>query len=215
MDINDNDTLLAVVLSLLTGPVPEIDIVLDALVQCNGDAEAAARLLNDSPKAKKRKRVNLDDWLRKDVTPKFFISNNDNTSRRREDKPISVSNPLQKSKSSTTINLTSVLRSPPSREKIVPQLRPLMLSNPTIVAQNTPCTLHLSVLPPELACRLFYTTIRAARDWQRNKWWLFDRVVESPHRTAFFARYDSMDASWQAAAQFWCSCNHFSPLSHL
>lgn len=32
--------------------------------------------------------------------------------------------------------------------------------------------------------------LHASRDWQRNKWWLFDRVVESPHRTSFFVRRD-------------------------
>jgi hypothetical protein len=200
--MDDTDTLLALVSSLLAGPVPDTDIVLNALVQCNGDAEAAAQLLNDRPKLKKRKRADLDDWLRKAVALK--PSTSDNTSGRMEYKPITAPSSLQSSKSSTAVNLMSVLRCPSSREKIVPQLRPLMLSNPIMVAQNTPCTLHLSVLPPELACRLFYTMIHAARDWQRNKWWLFDRVVESPHRTAFFARRDNgIDASWQAAAQFW------------
>jgi len=46
----------------------------------------------------------------------------------------------------------------------------------------------------------------AAGQWSRNKWWLFDRVVESPHRTAFFARRTNGiddDDSWQEAARFW------------
>ncbi|KAF9458663.1 hypothetical protein BDZ94DRAFT_1284765 [Collybia nuda] len=101
----------------------------------------------------------------------------------------------------------SVLKRPPnSRDKIMPRLPPLILSNPIMVAKNTPCTLHLSVLPPELACRLFYTMVNASRDWKRNKWWLFDRLVESPHRTSFFARRDDgldNDETWQEAAQFW------------
>ncbi|KAJ7724069.1 hypothetical protein DFH07DRAFT_871901 [Mycena maculata] len=100
----------------------------------------------------------------------------------------------------------AVLRQPPKTEKTLPKLPPLMLSSPALVAEHTPCTLHPSVLPPELACRLFYTMVEASSQWSRNKWWLFDRVVESPHRTAFFARKTNGiddDASWQEAARFW------------
>jgi hypothetical protein len=198
MDI-DTDTLLALVSSLLTEPVPHTDVVLNALVQANGDAKTAVQLLNHRPKAKKRKVANLDDWLAT------------NTPSGSSEHKLITASPLRKPKSSAPVNLMSVLRDPPSRsEKIVPQLRPLMLSNPIMVAENTPCTLHLSVLPQELACRLFYTMVHAARDWQRNKWWLFDKVVESPHRTSFFTRKDDgKDESWQDAAQFWCFLKPF------
>lgn len=48
-----------------------------------------------------------------------------------------------------------------------------------------------------------------SESWQRNKWWLFDRVVESPHRTSFFVRRALPEAGgttqedMQEAAQFW------------
>ena len=48
-----------------------------------------------------------------------------------------------------------------------------------------------------------------SEDWQRNKWWLFDRVVESPHRTSFFVRRyetkatDKESFDMQEAAQYW------------
>ena len=47
-----------------------------------------------------------------------------------------------------------------------------------------------------------------SEDWQRNKWWLFDRVVESPHRTSFFVRRyetkeDTLSSDMQEAAQYW------------
>ncbi|XP_006458249.1 hypothetical protein AGABI2DRAFT_199713 [Agaricus bisporus var. bisporus H97] len=105
----------------------------------------------------------------------------------------------------------TILRQPHTQEQSkthrIRGLPPLMLSNPSMVTEHTPCTLHLSVLPPDLACRLFYVMIGASKKWQRNKWWLFDRVVESPHKTSFFAR--PMKASgrnvdeWQEAARFW------------
>lgn len=58
--------------------------------------------------------------------------------------------------------------------------------------------------------RLFYTMIDLSETWQRNKWWLFDRVVESPHRTSFYVRRSfpetttsSTPDDMQEAAQFW------------
>lgn len=208
--MDDTDTLLALVSSLLTVPAPENDKILDTLVKCDGDVEATARLLNTDveDKGKKRKRGNLEDWVMKPPahkTPKSIEPTIPETEKRTlsiasSSKPRSLGKP--------TVDLMTVLKRPPnSREKIVPRLAPLMLSNPTMVAGNTPCTLHLSVLPPELACRLFYTMVNASRHWKRNKWWLFDRLVESPHRTSFFARKDDGldgDETWQEAAQFWC-----------
>ena len=105
------------------------------------------------------------------------------------------------------VNFMSVLRPPSAKKSFTPQRHPpLYLSSPEMVSQHTPCTLHLSILPPELACDLFYTMLDAAQSWTRNKWWLFDRLVESPHRTSFFARlHDGIDGdeTWQEAAQFW------------
>ena len=67
----DTDTLIALVSSLLTGPVPDSAVILDALVQSNGDANIASRMINSQRKStgktpvKKRKRVgDLDDWLK-------------------------------------------------------------------------------------------------------------------------------------------------------
>jgi len=45
-----------------------------------------------------------------------------------------------------------------------------------------------------------------SQSWKRNKWWLFDRIVESPHRTSFFVRRTNGvddNESWQEAAQYW------------
>ncbi|KAL9715012.1 hypothetical protein Ac2012v2_001672 [Leucoagaricus gongylophorus] len=53
--------------------------------------------------------------------------------------------------------------------------------------------------------------LEASKTWQRNKWWLFDRIVESPHRTSFYTRLEEGDGladerdctEWQEAARFW------------
>ncbi|KAJ3789897.1 hypothetical protein GGU10DRAFT_259620 [Lentinula aff. detonsa] len=100
----------------------------------------------------------------------------------------------------------TVLKQPPSSKKAAPRRPPLTLSNPRMVAEHTPCTMHLSVLPPGLASKLFYSLEESSRDWQRNKWYLFDRLVESPHRTAFFVRKTdgvSDDETWHESAQYW------------
>ncbi|KAH8116898.1 hypothetical protein DFH11DRAFT_1824010 [Phellopilus nigrolimitatus] len=116
-----------------------------------------------------------------------------------------------------TVDLTSVLRAPPSEQPNIIRNRPLTLSNPVMVAQHTPCTLHYSILPPELACELFYTMLDAAQGWSRNKWWLFDRLVESPHRTSFFARIEGTDMgkdneeTWKEEAQFWYNGRRTDP----
>lgn len=88
----------------------------------------------------------------------------------------------------------------------VPRLPPLTLSNPSLVAQHTPCTHHLGILPAELACRLFYTMLYEARDWPRNKWWLVDRLVESPHRSSLYTRHSvegKDEAAWQGITRAW------------
>ncbi|PCH38134.1 hypothetical protein WOLCODRAFT_130701 [Wolfiporia cocos MD-104 SS10] len=89
-----------------------------------------------------------------------------------------------------------------------PRFPPLTLATPSLVKQHTPCTLHHSILPPELACRLFYTMLDASKGWQKNRWWLFDRVVESPHTTSFYVRHDSSaisdnESDMREAALYW------------
>ncbi|KAG1749008.1 uncharacterized protein EDB91DRAFT_1030443, partial [Suillus paluster] len=69
----DTETLLALVCSLLTVPVPEMDVLLDALLSRDGDVHATAKLLNSGDKtgskpassASKRKHrfLDLHGWL--------------------------------------------------------------------------------------------------------------------------------------------------------
>jgi hypothetical protein len=210
----DTDTLIALVISLL--PKSQSfgqDAVIDALVLTNGDAEAAAKALLSSEStastrdfsgngsSNKRKPVGLDTWLKPpSKKQKELLSTVGPSKPPKHDSTLDNSNP--------TVNPLSVLRQPPPPKKQNAQshLPPMLLGAPELVAQYTPCTLHLSILPPELACRLFYTMINSSKSWKRNKWWLFDRVVESPHLTSFFARKtDGLgdNESWQEAAQYW------------
>ncbi|ESK92846.1 grf zinc finger family protein [Moniliophthora roreri MCA 2997] len=217
-DALDTETLLACVRSLLNRTVDNQDIILDALVQCDGDASKAAELLNSKGQTEAemedtgtRKRARgLDDWLRnrssrkvakKDAKRGVEIIQRSSTA---DVSPMDTASTA--SSEPRASNLMSILQQPPSPKKVIPQKPPLTLGNPSMVAKHTPCTLHLSVLPAELASRLFHTMTDASHGWKRNKWWLFERIVESPHRTSFFARRTDgidKDASWQQAAQFW------------
>ncbi|KAG2133852.1 hypothetical protein BD769DRAFT_1332693, partial [Suillus cothurnatus] len=69
----DTETLLALVCSLLTVPLPELDILLDALLSSDGDVHATAKLFNSgnetrskpvsSTSKRKDRSVDLQGWL--------------------------------------------------------------------------------------------------------------------------------------------------------
>ena len=200
----DTETLIALVSSLLPQHTYSQDVILDALIQSNGDVEAAVEVLQSKTPTKKRNHSNLDSWLNH---PAKKIS----TRRDSSAPPTSIIKPYAPTTSSiasSSVNLMSVLRQPPSDAPSTPsRLPPLTLLTPALVAKHTPCTLHLSVLPQELACRLFYTMLDASKEWKRNKWWIADKVVESPHLTSFYVRKTDgldKDETWQETAQYWC-----------
>ncbi|KAF9102373.1 hypothetical protein BGX29_004687 [Mortierella sp. GBA35] len=79
------------------------------------------------------------------------------------------------------------------------RLKPLILYNPEDVAKHCPCTLIFNVLDKDLASRLLTVMLEDSETWNRNRWWLFERMVESPHKTSYFAeRNDDMEevAGW-------------------
>jgi hypothetical protein len=217
----DTDTLLALICSLLPDNiVPSQQSLLDALIQTEGDIEKAAEIISKQrPNSKRKRNVGLDSWLipnapSKDANgqPSSLQSRlGPESSSKKPRSTIGISTtevgPLPLSRPVKPVeNLLDVLRQPLSVAPNVPRLPTLTLSNPSLVAQHTPCTLHLGILPSELACRLFYTMLHEAQDWSRNKWWLFDRLVESPHRSSLYTRHPvegSDEAAWQGVTRAW------------
>lgn len=228
----DTDTLLALIRSLLPDNItPSQESLLDALVQTDGDVEKAAEIISKQRLNSKRKRkVSLDSWLIHTTAP----SNDSNgQSSSLQSRRLGSESPDKKPRSASSAsgtsttkiapdpslstrrpvkpvdNLLDFLRRPPvsvATGTSVPRLPPLTLSNPSLVAQHTPCTHHLGILPAELACRLFYTMLHEARDWPRNKWWLVDRLVESPHRSSLYTRHPvegKDEAAWQGITRAW------------
>ena len=230
----DTDTLLALLCSLLPDNIsPSQQTLLEVLLQTEGDVEMAAGIISKQRTNRKRKRnTSLDSWLTRSdsATQAERLSSLSSCSAGSSRNQLaSNSSPQKKPRSegsatSTTTkkdqppfpkpikpvkNLLEVLR-PQSPQASAPANAPrlplLTLSKPSLVTQHTPCTLHHSVLPPELACRLFYTMLHEASDWSKNKWWLFDRLVESPHRSSMYTRHPAEagnEAAWQKITRAW------------
>ncbi|KZT68184.1 hypothetical protein DAEQUDRAFT_728231 [Daedalea quercina L-15889] len=271
----DTETLLAMLASLLDPPIPDQAMLLDALAECDGDVEKAAKALRQretiqpaSVNGRKRKRgAGLDQWFGGSPTKASSSKRSskppstghiNSTTKADHSAPVSSSKrhifdnrgvsperlPVgssstegsvvtsdmvetslpahdaspSKKRSVTNDEFLSLFRPPNSKEapKKPALLPPLTLGTPSLVKEHTPCTYHPSILPPELACRLFYAMLDLSGDWQRNKWWLFDRVVESPHRTSFFVRRrekasENEHADMQEAAQYWYNGRETGP----
>ena len=231
----DTDTLLALLCSLLPENIAlSQQNLLEVLLQAEGDVEMAAGIISKQRTNRKRKRnTSLDSWLTRPrsaaQTERPVVSSLPSCSAGpSHDQLASDSSPQKKPQSEGSVTSTTTQRNQPSFSKPLKPLKnllevlrpqasatanaplarlpPLILSNPSLVAQHTPCTLHLSVLPPELACRLFYTMLHEAQDWSKNKWWLFDRLVESPHRSSLYTRHPAKagnEAAWQSITRAW------------
>jgi hypothetical protein len=183
----DTDTLLAILASLLDPPLPEQHVLLDALVRSNGEVELAAESLRQkhtsssgsdaSQTLKKRPATGvLDDWFNTSVAESSeprkkgkVASKSSAREKAPREHPASPVPPMNKSPSKSLVlskplvPFTEVLRPPPPASPSVPRLAPLALSNPAMVEKHTPCTLHLGVLPQELACRLFHLMVDASQ----------------------------------------------------
>ncbi|KAI0780770.1 hypothetical protein BD413DRAFT_500028 [Trametes elegans] len=217
----DTETLLAMLSSLLHPQEVEDSVLLEALVNCQGDIEAAAKTLrhDKQPPKKRRKvsdKVSIDTWLKGnnsgDGDCNHPVSSGSLVpSPSPGPRSCSPGKPLSKVKNVTNTELMALLKpsgssDAPTTKPQVPRLPPLTLTTSDMVAEHTPCTLHHSVLHPELACRLYYTLLHASQAWQRTRWWLADRVVQSSHSTSFYcrkAKNPEQEADMQQAAQYW------------
>jgi len=219
--------------------------LLEALLECEGSVEEAVAKLISQPsyssaagssrsltKKKRKRHVGLDDWLQKHPStpksPSKRVNSGDRSARTRS-MSIPIEDNRHPSPSSSSLKVkgsgkpnssgNALARLKPPSASAIPevpaQLPPLTLGNPEMVAKHTACTLHPQVLPPELAIRLFETMLNEAETWERNRFWLFERAVVSPHKTSFYVRDMSAvaeyggkdgvtDLEWKEAAHYWC-----------
>ncbi|CAG8549306.1 6313_t:CDS:2 [Acaulospora morrowiae] len=89
-------------------------------------------------------------------------------------------------------SLNEILKWPPlsaSKTKAKPKrnVRPVLrLYHAHDVAERTQCTLIHDVLPKDLANSLLKVMLEESETWQRNQWWLFERMVTSSHTASFY-----------------------------
>jgi hypothetical protein len=186
-----------VLLSTLVDAEGDVEI---AAVRLNASG-MTSKTSNTQLRGKKRKRPGLDRWIvnkrspsiggksslevdqterndpstsRKFIEDIIEVPDDEGDDRHTGSKLVSPSQPKPTSHSSgLSVSLMSVLKQAPTKEKKRPmQLAPRTLGTPALVAEHTPCTLHHSILPLELACRLFYGMLKEAGGWDRNKWYV-------------------------------------------
>lgn len=212
---------------------PGITLFLNTTVPCSSlyhMSKRNAKPLVSVKRSKSAKRTrNLDDWiLLSKSTGGSKPDKNSQTTKGKEKAPqnervyidlslddsddeITLIPPSRPSSSgaattaeSTPPPLLSILRDNALSARKAQRFAPLRLPTPALVSQHTPLTIHSSILPMELSCRLYHAMIKASESWSRNKWWLADRLVESPHTTSFYARHGGEgDYDWDEAAQYW------------
>ena len=179
-------------LSVLVDAEGDVELAAARLQASNITSKTSSERLS----GKKRKRPGLDRWIVNKKPPGVGGKSRDQTERSDppttrlsienvievpdddSDNPPTGSNLASSSKPKPTLQLSrppvslmSVLKQAPIEEKKRPiQLAPLTLGTPALVAEHTQCTLHHSILPPELACKLFYVMLKEAAGWDRNRW---------------------------------------------
>ena len=246
---NDTETLLVMLSSLLPESHQSLDqeSLLEALLACEGNIEEAASKLISEPSSlsaagsstgnKRKRHVGLDSWLQKHPStskpPSKRVNSGGGGARARSTSvpaddhrysPLSSTSLKVKGSGKPNSSGNALTRLKPPSTSAVPevlaQLPPLTLGNPEMVAKHTACTLHPQVLPPELATGLFETMLNEAETWNRNRFWFFERAVDSPHKSSFYVRdmstvteYDGKDEisdlEWKEAAHYWWAASSF------
>jgi hypothetical protein len=196
----DTDTKLAILASLLEPASYPLADLLEALQAAGGDVAQAAEavLLPRVQKAGKRKAgSSLQSWLGK----KHTSSPSSITFRNEEARASSPSSPPHKDVQGndwnidtkpkpSPVNLMNVLKHPttPEKAKNVPRPAVHLPNQRAIDVHSLPLTLLQSPLSPAMASALYLTMMEESETWERNKFYLAGKWVESPHTVCHYAR---------------------------
>lgn len=159
-------------LALLASLNPEIgqEILLDALLSANGSVERASKQL-----------TGLTNSL---ITTKKRRSTNASTSYQ----------------SSLSLFTTKSGSHSPSKKPLTRKGRTLHLYSPEDVEQHAPCSIIHNFLPCDEADELLQEILPETPTFKRDKFKLFDRVVESPHSICFYV--DSWDEAERQKTEY-------------
>lgn len=176
----DTDTKLAILSSLLEPATYPLEELLEALNESGGDVSQAAEgiLLPRVKSAGKRKAgTSLESWLGK----------------KRAGDDTKVTSPNVKTnatKEGKAVNLLDHLKQPTSSEKTKSIPRPAVhLPNQSAIdSHRLPLSILQSPLSPQFASALYLTMMEESETWERNKFYLAGKWVESPHTVCHYAR---------------------------
>ena len=189
-DVDDNDAKIALLASLLEPATYPISEYLEALTGAHGDVALAAEalLLPRIQSAGKRKAGStLESWLGK----KRGVATESVEDNQASDieKNVAVSTSPSKGKPSSDL-LAMFRQSSPSKTKAktIPQPALLLTSQAAIDRHKLPVTLAQSPLSPALASALYLAMMDESETWDRNRFYLAGKWVESPHTTTVYAR---------------------------
>lgn len=206
----DTDTQLAILASLLEPASYPLEELLDALTNAKGDVTRAAEslLLPRVKSAGKRKAgTSLESWLGRKkgkaaedpVTPEKTSS---------YFKPAGAS-PAKK----PAVDLLSILQQPEAAKIRAGPLPPLPLATQSAIDKHgLPLTILQSPLSPAFASALYLALMEESENWERHRWFLAGKWVESPHTMTSFARdgvkNEVDEAGWE---KYYYSGTHLKP----
>lgn len=195
-DDQDTDTKMAILASLLEPATFPAEELLDTIQQCQGDvAKAAEALLLPRVKSagKRKAGSSLESWLGK----RSSSSSKPQRVNTAPETPPDIGRPsaasagaIKEKASKPPVNLLSVLKQPTTPEKVKNAPRPaLHLPNQaSIDSHQLPLTLLRSPLSPALASALYLTMMEESETWDRNRFYLAGKWVESPHTVCHYSR---------------------------
>ena len=206
----DTDTQLAILASLLEPASYSVEDLLDALTDAKGDVtRAAERLLLPRIKSsgKRKAGTSLESWLgRKNgkrveepVTPTKAVS---------PSKTAMPGSPMKK----PAVDLLSVLQQPESAKIRAGPLPAVLLSTQAAINKHgLPLTIHRSPLSPAFASALYLALMEESEKWERHRWFLAGKWVESPHTMTSYAREGAKEGDDAGWAKYFYSGTHLKP----
>jgi hypothetical protein len=196
----DTDTKLAILASLLEPATYPLDELLEALQSSAGKISQAAEalLLPRVKGAGKRKAgTSLQSWLGK----KRATDSTDHDIPPATPPPVLAKEVWNESKTGPStvagtsarprpVNLLDILKHPttPEKAKNLPR-PPVILHNQSAIDNHSiPLTLLQSPLSPAFASALYLTMMEESVTWERNKFYLAGKWVESPHTVCHYSK---------------------------
>ncbi|KAK4051444.1 hypothetical protein OIV83_002928 [Microbotryomycetes sp. JL201] len=151
---------------------------------------------NGRPNDGKRKReqastAGLQAWLGRDAPPRTDnvpTATKPAIAQHVQKRPRTASQDDYRSAFAVMQQSAATAKTAASAAPTPPNLPVLRLTNDAMIKEHTRnlITLIPNVLPTELANRLFLSMVAESQTWERNRWYMFDREVVSPHTTSFY-----------------------------